>query len=146
MLAYTLGIGSLEWKYSSLFPYQFLSDLFFTETTINIHKLCGDTSCEASLLWQLLPAFKWKNSENCRNISVHTYLSVSCVSGKMAMISGFILLCVLQAAVPQHFSPRGPRPVPLRGDSPEPTPPPLPPWPTPKPEGCESELLSLIET
>ncbi|KAM4558389.1 collagen alpha-2(VI) chain-like isoform 1-T1 [Odontesthes bonariensis] len=55
----------------------------------------------------------------------------------MEMISGFILLCVLQAAVPQRVTPRGPRPIPGRGDSPEPTPPPLPPWPTPKPEGCE---------
>nr|XP_033472812.1 collagen alpha-2(VI) chain-like [Epinephelus lanceolatus] len=47
----------------------------------------------------------------------------------MAVISGFILLCMLHAAVPQGVGPRGPRPVPGRGDSPNPTPPPFPPRP-----------------
>lgn len=54
----------------------------------------------------------------------------------MAMISGFIFLCILHAATPQGLTPRGPRPVPGRGDSPGPTPAPLPPTP----EGCDSEL------
>ncbi|TKS67312.1 Collagen alpha-2(VI) chain [Collichthys lucidus] len=44
----------------------------------------------------------------------------------MAMISGFIFLCMLQAAVLQVV-PRGPRPIPGRGDSPDPTPSPIPP-------------------
>lgn len=44
---------------------------------------------------------------------------------KMAMISGFIFLCMLQAAIPQGLGPRGPRPVPGRGDNPEPTYPPM---------------------
>uniref|UniRef100_UPI0037E8ACE7 collagen alpha-2(VI) chain-like n=1 Tax=Semicossyphus pulcher TaxID=241346 RepID=UPI0037E8ACE7 len=48
----------------------------------------------------------------------------------MAMISGFIFLCMLQAAIPQGLEPRGPRQVPGRGDSPEPTVPPL------SPAGC----------
>lgn len=60
-------------------------------------------------------------------------------SGKMAMISGFIFLCVLQAAISQGLGPRGPRPVPGRGDSPPLTPPPIPP-PTPRPESCEGEF------
>ncbi|XP_071774445.2 collagen alpha-2(VI) chain-like isoform X1 [Centroberyx gerrardi] len=56
----------------------------------------------------------------------------------MAMISGFIFLCILQAAIPQRVTPRGPRPIPGRGDQPgpAPTPPPLPPLPNPK--GCET--------
>ncbi|XP_034549341.1 collagen alpha-2(VI) chain-like [Notolabrus celidotus] len=45
----------------------------------------------------------------------------------MAMISGFIFLCMLQAAIPQALTPRGPRPIPGRGDSPGPTQPPIPP-------------------
>ncbi|XP_044074030.1 collagen alpha-2(VI) chain-like isoform X1 [Siniperca chuatsi] len=59
----------------------------------------------------------------------------------MAMILGFIFLCMLQAAIPQHVSPRGPRPIPGRGDSPGPTPPPLPPQPTPRPEGCRTGII-----
>ncbi|KAM3607773.1 uncharacterized protein V6R79_013747 [Siganus canaliculatus] len=44
----------------------------------------------------------------------------------MAMILGFIFLSILQVVVSQVLVPRGPRPIPGRGDSPEPTPPPLP--------------------
>ncbi|KAG7502357.1 hypothetical protein JOB18_018269 [Solea senegalensis] len=51
--------------------------------------------------------------------------------GKMEMISGFIFLCILQAAISQGVGPRGPRPIPGRGDSPGPTQPP------PRPSGCE---------
>ncbi|KAF7653427.1 hypothetical protein LDENG_00083010 [Lucifuga dentata] len=51
----------------------------------------------------------------------------------MAIISGFIFLCILQVAIPQGLTPRGPRPVPGRGDQPGPTPPPFPP----NPKGCE---------
>ncbi|XP_029967219.1 collagen alpha-2(VI) chain-like isoform X2 [Salarias fasciatus] len=64
----------------------------------------------------------------------------------MAAISGFIFLCVLQAASLQ-LVPRGPRPVPGPGDSPGPTPPPLPPRPTP--EGiieCPIKLYFTIDT
>ncbi|XP_068184536.1 collagen alpha-2(VI) chain-like isoform X2 [Antennarius striatus] len=43
----------------------------------------------------------------------------------MGMISGFIFLCMLQAAAPQLMF--GPRPIPGRGDGPDPTPPPGPP-------------------
>ncbi|XP_044074031.1 collagen alpha-2(VI) chain-like isoform X2 [Siniperca chuatsi] len=68
----------------------------------------------------------------------------------MAMILGFIFLCMLQAAIPQHVSPRGPRPIPGRGDSPGPTPPPLPPQPTPRPEAgiidCPIKLFFTIDT
>nr|XP_040057320.1 collagen alpha-2(VI) chain-like isoform X2 [Gasterosteus aculeatus aculeatus] len=49
----------------------------------------------------------------------------------MAMISALVFLCVLRAAAPQGLVPRGPRPVPGRGDSPDPTPP-----PPPIPPGC----------
>eukprot|EP00064_Thunnus_orientalis_P009346 superscaffoldBa00001180_g9370 len=49
----------------------------------------------------------------------------------MAVISGFIFLCMLHAAIPQAL-PRGPRPIPGRGDSPGPTPSPTP-GPTPCP-------------
>lgn len=52
------------------------------------------------------------------------------------MISGFIFLCLLRAAVPQVH---GPRPIPGRGDSPEPTPSPFPPEPGPK--GCEIGIV-----
>ncbi|XP_076602835.1 collagen alpha-2(VI) chain-like isoform X1 [Chaetodon auriga] len=58
----------------------------------------------------------------------------------MAVISGFIFLCMLQAAVPQDLSPRGPRPIPGRGDSPEATPPPLEPLP-PEPQGCKTGII-----
>ncbi|XP_062287418.1 collagen alpha-2(VI) chain-like isoform X2 [Scomber scombrus] len=37
---------------------------------------------------------------------------------KMAVISGFIFLCTLHAAIPQVLVPRGPRPIPGRGDGP----------------------------
>ncbi|XP_041857447.1 collagen alpha-2(VI) chain-like isoform X2 [Melanotaenia boesemani] len=66
-----------------------------------------------------------------------------CRHGKMAMISGFVFLSMLQAALPQHVPSRG------RGDSPEATPPPLPPWPTPRPEGiinCPIKLFFTIDT
>ncbi|XP_060943966.1 collagen alpha-2(VI) chain-like isoform X2 [Limanda limanda] len=53
----------------------------------------------------------------------------------MGMISGFVLLCMLQAAVPQGLTPRGPRPFPGIGDDPRSTLP--PPEPTPRPKGCE---------
>ncbi|KAM9709645.1 collagen alpha-2(VI) chain-like isoform 1-T1 [Menidia menidia] len=54
----------------------------------------------------------------------------------MAIISGFILLCVVQTAVPQSaLLPRGPRPIPGRGDNPDPTP--LPPWVTPESKSCK---------
>ncbi|XP_023154792.2 collagen alpha-2(VI) chain-like [Amphiprion ocellaris] len=59
----------------------------------------------------------------------------------MAIIPALIFLCVLQAAVPQVPPPRGPRPIPGRGDSPEPTVPPLQPLPTPRPEGCEPKII-----
>ncbi|XP_053185160.1 collagen alpha-2(VI) chain-like [Scomber japonicus] len=36
----------------------------------------------------------------------------------MAVISGFIFLCMLHAAIPQGLTPRGPRPIPGRGDGP----------------------------
>ncbi|XP_042351152.1 collagen alpha-2(VI) chain-like isoform X2 [Plectropomus leopardus] len=66
----------------------------------------------------------------------------------MAMISGFIFLCLLHAAIPQGLRPRGPRPVPGRGDSPGPTPPPLPPLPSP--EGgiipCPVKLFFTLDT
>nr|XP_046260201.1 collagen alpha-2(VI) chain-like isoform X2 [Scatophagus argus] len=66
----------------------------------------------------------------------------------MVMISGFIFLCMLQAAVPQ-LTPRGPRPIPGRGDSPGPTPPPIP-EPTPRPQGriieCPIKLFFTIDT
>ncbi|KAL6100703.1 col6a2 [Pungitius sinensis] len=52
-------------------------------------------------------------------------------------ISALIFLCVLQAAAPQELVPRGPRPVPGRGDSPDPTPPPL----QPIPPGCMNGLI-----
>ncbi|XP_073329339.1 collagen alpha-2(VI) chain-like [Pagrus major] len=52
----------------------------------------------------------------------------------MAMISGFIFLCMLQAAVPQGAY--GPRPIPGRGDSPrDPEPPP------PDAQGCSTEII-----
>ncbi|MEQ2202577.1 hypothetical protein XENOCAPTIV_007429 [Xenoophorus captivus] len=69
------------------------------------------------------------------------------------MISWVIILTVFQAAAPQRESPRGPRPIPGRGDSQGPTPTPLPPEPTPRPEGCEKTIAlqepppgSLVES
>lgn len=62
-------------------------------------------------------------------------------AGKMAMISWFIFLCMLQAAIPQGLTPHGPRPIPGRGDSPDPTAPPLPP----RPKGCKSEFHQIIK-
>ncbi|XP_040004022.1 collagen alpha-2(VI) chain-like isoform X2 [Xiphias gladius] len=69
----------------------------------------------------------------------------------MGMISGFIFLCMLQAAIPQDLTPRGPRPIPGRGDSPEPTQPPLPIEPTTRPKGswkteCPIKLYFTIDT
>lgn len=57
---------------------------------------------------------------------------------KMAMLSGFAFVLLVQT-VNLQLTPRGPRPIPGRGDSPEPTVPPLLPEPTPRPEGCEGE-------
>ncbi|MED6289693.1 Collagen alpha-2(VI) chain [Characodon lateralis] len=57
------------------------------------------------------------------------------------MISWVIILTVFQAAAPQSAPPRGPRPIPGRGDSQGPTPIPLPPEPTPRPEGCETTII-----
>ncbi|XP_072300502.1 collagen alpha-2(VI) chain-like [Eucyclogobius newberryi] len=48
-------------------------------------------------------------------------------------LNGLALVCLLQAAASQ-LVPRGPRPVPGRGDDPLVSPP--PPTPTPSPEGC----------
>lgn len=82
-------------------------------------------------------------SDSFLSSSNKLYTRCVCVSGKMAMISGFVLLCMIHASVPQPAPPRGARPVPGRGDSPDPTPPPLPPEPTPPSECCESELYKL---
>ncbi|XP_062258332.1 collagen alpha-2(VI) chain-like isoform X1 [Platichthys flesus] len=57
----------------------------------------------------------------------------------MGMISGLVFLCMLQAAVPQGLTPRGPRPFPGRGDEPSPTLP--PPEPIPRPKGCETGII-----
>lgn len=57
----------------------------------------------------------------------------------MAVISGFIFLCMVQAVVPQA-GPRGPRPIPGRGDSPGPTPPPILPLP-PGPPDCKTGII-----
>ncbi|XP_054470750.1 collagen alpha-2(VI) chain-like isoform X2 [Anoplopoma fimbria] len=66
----------------------------------------------------------------------------------MAMISGFIFLCLLQAAVPQGLTPRGPRPIPGQSDPPNPTPPPL--EPTPRPQAgiidCPVKLFFTLDT
>lgn len=51
----------------------------------------------------------------------------------MGMFTGFIFLCMLQAAVPQHLEQEGPRPFNGRGDSPDPVQPPV----------CKSEFLYL---
>lgn len=58
----------------------------------------------------------------------------------MALILGFIFLCMLQASAPQSLTPRGPRPIPGQGDRPEPIPPPNQTVPTPGPQGCKSEF------
>ncbi|XP_028993053.1 collagen alpha-2(VI) chain-like isoform X2 [Betta splendens] len=66
----------------------------------------------------------------------------------MVTFSGLVFLCLLRAAVPQD--PRGPRPVPRPGDSPQPTVPPLEPEPTPRPEAgtvdCPIKLFFTIDT
>ncbi|XP_056245147.1 collagen alpha-2(VI) chain-like [Seriola aureovittata] len=59
----------------------------------------------------------------------------------MEMISGFIFLCMLQAAIPQRLTPRGPRPIPGQGDIGPPTPPPILPEPTPEPGSCETGII-----
>ncbi|XP_029385946.1 collagen alpha-2(VI) chain-like isoform X2 [Echeneis naucrates] len=68
----------------------------------------------------------------------------------MRMISAFIFLCILQTAMSQGLGPRGPRPIPGRGDSPGPTAPPLPPEPTPRPKArimdCPIKLFFTIDT
>ncbi|KAF1382460.1 hypothetical protein PFLUV_G00144010 [Perca fluviatilis] len=65
-----------------------------------------------------------------------TALDVSFTKQSMAMIAGFIFLCMLQAAIPQDL---GPRPIPGRGDSPGPTPPPL--LPIPRPQDCKNGII-----
>ncbi|XP_061579646.1 collagen alpha-2(VI) chain-like isoform X2 [Cololabis saira] len=75
--------------------------------------------------------------------------SEKCQRGKMTVITGFIFLCMVQAVMLQRVTPRGPRPIPGRGDSPQPTPPPLPPGPTPTPEEiieCPIKLFFTIDT
>ncbi|XP_020506801.1 collagen alpha-2(VI) chain isoform X2 [Labrus bergylta] len=62
----------------------------------------------------------------------------------MAMISGFIFLCMLQAVTLQDLTPRGPRPFPGRGDSPGPTQPPLPP--TARIVDCPVKVFFTIDT
>lgn len=59
----------------------------------------------------------------------------------MVPITGLIFICLLQAAGSQ-LTPRGPRPIPGRGDDPEisPLPPPSPTPLPPSPKGCESEI------
>lgn len=73
----------------------------------------------------------------------YSLLSLFCFRKKMAMILGFIFLCMLQAAVPQGL--QGPRPIPGRGDSPGTTPPPFQPEPTPGPPGCKGEFHLCID-
>ncbi|CAN9497837.1 unnamed protein product [Ophioblennius macclurei] len=64
----------------------------------------------------------------------------------MAAISAFVFLCVLQVASLQ-VGPRGPRPIPGRGDSPGPTPAPWPPQPTPEEIiECPIKLYFTIDT
>ncbi|XP_029936536.1 collagen alpha-2(VI) chain-like isoform X2 [Myripristis murdjan] len=63
----------------------------------------------------------------------------------MALILGFVFMCVLQAAASQGLGPRGPRPIPGRGDQPGPTPPPLPPNPKGIPD-CPIRLYFTIDT
>ncbi|XP_068602270.1 collagen alpha-2(VI) chain-like [Brachionichthys hirsutus] len=55
----------------------------------------------------------------------------------MGMSSGFIFLCMLQVATLQVL--RGPRPIPGRGDDPDPTPPPF--EPTPGPPDCKNGII-----
>ncbi|XP_013872175.1 collagen alpha-2(VI) chain isoform X2 [Austrofundulus limnaeus] len=65
------------------------------------------------------------------------------------VLSGFIFLSLLRAAEAQGLLPRGPRPIPGRGDSPGPTPPPLPPEPTPRPQelvDCPIKVFFTIDT
>lgn len=57
------------------------------------------------------------------------------------MILGFVFLCMLPAAVPQNLTPRGPRPIPGRGDRPGPTPPPI----QPGQQGCTSEFYFCFD-
>ncbi|XP_068428248.1 collagen alpha-2(VI) chain-like isoform X2 [Clinocottus analis] len=66
----------------------------------------------------------------------------------MAMIAGFIFLCMLQTTIPQGLTPRGPRPIPGRGDSPNPTPPPLQPIPRPQAGiiDCPIKLFFTLDT
>ncbi|XP_056286444.1 collagen alpha-2(VI) chain-like isoform X2 [Pseudoliparis swirei] len=64
----------------------------------------------------------------------------------MAMISWFIFLCMLQAAIPQDLTPHGPRPIPGRGDSPDPTAPPLPPRPKAGIIDCPVKLFFTLDT
>ncbi|XP_069010754.1 collagen alpha-2(VI) chain-like [Embiotoca jacksoni] len=53
----------------------------------------------------------------------------------MAMISGFMFLCLLQTAISQVASPRGPRPIPGQRDSPTILPPP------PQPSSCDATIV-----
>ncbi|XP_051815052.1 collagen alpha-2(VI) chain-like isoform X2 [Acanthochromis polyacanthus] len=65
------------------------------------------------------------------------YLRQRLPQQNMAVIPALIFLCMLQAAVPQVAPPRGPRPIPGRGDSPQPTQGPLQPAPTPTTDPLE---------
>ncbi|KAM9850758.1 collagen alpha-2(VI) chain-like isoform 2-T2 [Aulostomus maculatus] len=69
----------------------------------------------------------------------------------MTLISGFILLCMLRAVMPQGLTPRGPRPIPGQGDRPGPTQAPQEPEPIPVPAGsriinCPIKLFFTIDT
>ncbi|XP_028292360.1 collagen alpha-2(VI) chain-like isoform X2 [Gouania willdenowi] len=54
---------------------------------------------------------------------------------EMTMISGLFILCILGAVTPQVARPRGPRPIPGRGDSPE----------RPTSEGCARQIECPIK-
>lgn len=124
--------------------------LTWLKTTLNIPKRCVDAFCEHSHVWQLFPALSY--SFTVKNNLWRTVLFIpACLvwvflfcffsflfRKKMTMLSGFVFVLLVQT-VNLQLTPRGPRPIPGRGDSPEPTVPPLLPEPTPRPEGCEGE-------
>lgn len=58
--------------------------------------------------------------------------------GNMATIVAAVFLFVLPTVLSQSLTPRGPRPIPGRGDSPQPTPPPI--LPELDQQGCKSEF------
>lgn len=64
----------------------------------------------------------------------------------MAVILGFIILCMLQAAVAQRPPTRVPKPIPGRRDKPGPTPPPIQPLLSPElSQDCSGEFLLFID-